>query len=127
MRRRRIQVEIALLHILAVIALRSGQPEEPLFQDWILPVPERYGKAETTLPIGNPEQPVLSPAVGSAASIIVWKIIPTAPVRRIIFPNSAPLPLRKIRSPPSPIFQTRGILRQTLPFNADRRLPLVDF
>ena len=40
-RRRGVEVEVVLLHVLAVIALGVRQPEHPLLQDRIDPVPER--------------------------------------------------------------------------------------
>ena len=45
MARQRVQVPPVLLDILAVIALRAGQPERPLLQDRILAVPQRQAQA----------------------------------------------------------------------------------
>ena len=40
-----IQVPEVLLHILAVVALRSGQAEHALLEDGVLPVPQAQAKA----------------------------------------------------------------------------------
>src|ERR1035437_9999520 len=73
----RIEVEVALLHVFAMVALLIGETEEPFFQDWILAVPQREREAEPTFPVSNAKQPILAPAVSAAARMIVWKIIPT--------------------------------------------------
>jgi hypothetical protein len=36
-----IQITVRLLNVLAVVAFMPGETEEPLFQDWVVPVPER--------------------------------------------------------------------------------------
>src|SRR5215831_14895755 len=66
-RRRRVEVEEALLHVLTVIAFRAGEAEQPLLQDRIAPVPQREGEADAALAIGDAEQPVFAPAIGAEA------------------------------------------------------------
>src|SRR5271166_6095004 len=46
MRWRRVEIEVVLLHILAVITFISCQAKKSLFQDWIMLVPKSYGKAD---------------------------------------------------------------------------------
>ena len=62
--RRAVEIEVIFLHVLAMIALAVGQPEEPLLEDRVLPVPEGQCKAEVLLVIGNAGNAVLAPAVG---------------------------------------------------------------
>jgi hypothetical protein len=50
---RGVEVVIQLLDVLAVVALRVGQAEEPLLEDGILAVPQRDGEAKTALPVGD--------------------------------------------------------------------------
>ena len=45
-RRRRVEVEVVFLHVLAVIALVAGQAEDPFFQDGIALVPQRQGETD---------------------------------------------------------------------------------
>ncbi|MCE3225410.1 MAG: hypothetical protein K0S58_3590, partial [Nitrospira sp.] len=53
MRRRRIEVEVVLLHILAVIAFVAGKSEDSFFQDRVFPVPQGQGKADDLMAIAN--------------------------------------------------------------------------
>ena len=45
-RRRRVEVVVALLDVLAVVAFAVGQAEQPLFQNRIASVPERQREAQ---------------------------------------------------------------------------------
>src|SRR5207249_8524636 len=72
---RRVVVEVALLHVLAVVALGAGEAEQPLLQDRVATVPERDGEAEAALAVREAEQPVLAPAVPAAARVVVGKIV----------------------------------------------------
>jgi hypothetical protein len=60
-----IEVEVVLLDILTVVPLAVGEPEQGLFQDRILLVPQRQRKAELLLIITDAPEPVLTPAVGA--------------------------------------------------------------
>lgn len=67
MGRRRIQIVVELLDILAVVALGAGETEETLLEDRILPVPECETEAETPEAVTETEEPVLTPPVDAAA------------------------------------------------------------
>jgi hypothetical protein len=58
---RRVEVEVALLHVLAVIALAVREAEEPLLEDGILAVPQGQGEAEELPVVGDSPQSVLAP------------------------------------------------------------------
>ena len=75
-RRRAVEVEVVLLHVLAVVALAVGQSEEPLLEDGILAVPQGQREAEVLFVIGNAGDAVLAPAVGARAGMIVGEEIP---------------------------------------------------
>ena len=60
----RVEVEVVLLDVLAVIALGTGQPEEALLDDGVAPVPEREREAEPLVVVGDAADPVLAPAIG---------------------------------------------------------------
>jgi hypothetical protein len=62
MRRRRVEVEVVFLDVLAVVPLAVGQPEEPLLEDRVLTVPQGEREAEELPVVGNARQPVLAPA-----------------------------------------------------------------
>ena len=59
-----VDVEPVLLGILAMVPLQRGEPEQPLLEVRIGPVPEGGGQAEELEAIGNPGDAVLTPAVG---------------------------------------------------------------
>ena len=56
-RRRAVEVEVVLLHILAMVALAVGQPEQALLQNRVPLVPQREGKAQPLLVVGDPPSP----------------------------------------------------------------------
>ncbi len=99
----RVQVPPVLLDVLAVIALRAGQPERPLLQDRVPPVPQRQGQAQPLLDVAEPGQAVLPPPVRPGPRVIVRQIIPRIAVSAVILPDRPPLPLAHIRSPPVPL------------------------
>ena len=107
MRRRAVEIEVKLLHVLAVIAFLIRQPEEPFLDDRILPVPERERYAPVEGIIAESGNTVLTPAVHAAARVIVWKIVPCCAVFAVVFADSAPLPLAQIRSPAAPSVEFR--------------------
>ena len=113
-RRRAVQIVVILLHILAVIAFRSGQTEQPLFQYRVIAVPHGHGKAQVLISITNPCQPVLIPTVGSATRLIVGKVAPTITVRTIVFAYGGPGPFAQIRPPMLPIVCALAVPFQAL-------------
>src|SRR5262249_10192137 len=103
MRRRAVEVEVVFLHVLAVVALAIGQPEEPFLQDRITAVPEREREAEPLLAVGDSGQPVLTPAVGTGTSLVMREVGPRVPVLAVVLPDGAPLPLAEVRAPLLPV------------------------
>ncbi len=103
MGRRRVEVEMALLHVLAVVALGVGQPEKPLLEDGVLAIPQRDGKAQAALPVADAEQPVLAPAVRPAARLLVGEIAPALAIGRVVLAHRAPLPFGEVGSPAFPV------------------------
>ncbi len=53
-RRRAVEIEVILLHILSVVALAIGQPEESLLEDRVPTVPQCQREAQALFVIGNP-------------------------------------------------------------------------
>jgi len=99
----RVQVPPALLDVLAVVALRAGQPEGPLLQDRVAAVPQRQGQAQPLLDVAEPGQAVLAPPVGPGPGVIVRQVVPRIPVGAVVLPHRAPLPLADVRPPPVPV------------------------
>ena len=73
-----VQVPPVLLDVLAVVALRAGQPERALLQDGVAPVPQRQGKAQPLLDVAEPGQPVLPPPVGLRPGVVVRQVVPSS-------------------------------------------------
>jgi len=57
MRRRAVEIEVKFLYILAVIALRIRQPEEPFLDDRIVPVPDASDTHQSSGSLPNPAMP----------------------------------------------------------------------
>jgi hypothetical protein len=110
-----VEVIVKLLDVLAVVALGIGQPKKALLQDRVAAVPQSEAEAEQQLIVGEPAKPILAPAIGSAARMVVWKIPPRIAVLAVILAHRSPLPLAQIRSPASPVnavadrFEARGL------------------
>ncbi len=109
-RRRRVEVEVRLLHILAMIAFRPAQTEEPLLEDRVPAIPKGQRETKPAFPIGDSQQSVLAPTIGSAAALVVGKIVPAVARLRIILAHGAPLALGEIRPPAFPVCLARRVL-----------------
>ena len=116
MRGCRIEVVIQLLDVLAVVALRIGQPEEALFEDRVAAIPQHQREAQPLQLIAEARNAVLSPAEGPAASCVVGDVIPGIPVGAVVLPNRSPLAFAQIRSPTIPIFHPQPLRGQPLFF-----------
>jgi hypothetical protein len=58
-----IQIKVIFLNVLAVVAFMAGETEEPLFQDWVLPVPERKREAYVLVTVAKAGETVFVPPV----------------------------------------------------------------
>ena len=67
MGRGRVEIVVELLDVLAVVALRTGETEEALLEDWILAIPEGETETESAEPVAQPHQTILTPPVDTAA------------------------------------------------------------
>ena len=61
----RVEVEVVLLHVLAMVALIPRQTENPFFQDGIALVPESHSKANVLFPVADSRQSVFVPAIST--------------------------------------------------------------
>jgi hypothetical protein len=109
--RRAVEVEVVLLHVLAVVGFAVGQPEETLLEDRILAVPKGQGKAQVLLVVGDPGQTILAPAIGPRSGMVVGEEVPGVAVLAVILAHRAPLALGKIGAPLLPVsFALTGLL-----------------
>src|SRR3954466_16045322 len=117
MRRGGVEVVVKLLHVLAVVSLRSGQAEKALFQDRVLAVPERKREAEHLAAIADAGDSVLVPAVGARAGVVVREVVPGVAVLAVVLANGAPRALGEVRSPALPVPAVLPRLYQPLLFS----------
>ncbi len=64
-RRRRIEIEVILLHILAMVAFVARQAEHAFFEDGVALIPESKRKAKQLTAVGDAGDSVLVPAVSA--------------------------------------------------------------
>ena len=104
-----VQVEVVLLHVLAVVALRGDDAEEALLEDGVALVPEGERKGQQLVAVADPGQAVLAPAVGPAAGVVVGEAAPRVAVRAVVLADGSPRALGDVR-PPAPPAGERAVL-----------------
>ena len=103
MRRRAVEIIVELLDVFAVIALEIGQPEQPFLQDRVFAVPQRKTEAQQQLIVAEAGDPVLTPAIGAAAGMVMRQVVPSVAIGAVIFAHRPPLPFAEIGSPAPPM------------------------
>src|SRR5947207_1200706 len=85
-----------------MVALVTGEAEDALLQDGIVPVPEGEREAQHLPVVAHAAQAFLAPAVGTAASVVVRHVVPRRAVLAVVLPHGAPSPLAQVRPPSLP-------------------------
>ena len=98
-RRRRVERPPVLLHVFAVIALGVGETEEPFLEDGVVLVPQRDAEAQVLPAIADAAEPVLAPAVGARARVLVGEVVPRRAARAVVLAHGAPLARRQDTDP----------------------------
>ncbi len=88
-----------LLDVLAVVALRPGQAEHPLLEDRVPAVPERERHAQLLADVADAGHPVLAPAVGAGAGVVVREVVPGLAAGAVVLTHRPPGSLREVRAP----------------------------
>ena len=109
MRRRRVEVEVILLHVLAVIALLGREAEEAFLQNGIALIPEREAEAHDLVAVANRRHAVLAPAVGPRARVVVREVSPGVAIRAVILAHAGPRALGDVRPPLVPRGEGVGV------------------
>ncbi len=99
---RGVEVEVALLHVLPVVALRGHEAEEAFLEDGIALVPEGEGEYQDLVAVTEAGQAVLAPAEGPAPGVVVRERIPGRAVRAVVLADGPPRPLRHVGPPAAP-------------------------
>ncbi len=102
-RRCGVKIVVVLFDILPVVALFSGETEEPLFQNGVAPIPHGKRQAEVLVAVGDPADPILTPAVGAASRVVVGKVVPCSSAGTVVLSNRSPGTFAEIGSPVLPI------------------------
>ena len=113
-RGRAVQVEPVVLGVLAVVPLAVRQPEHALLEDGIDPVPQREREAQALMVVADPRDPVLSPAIGPRARLVVREIVPCVAAGAVVLPHGSPLALAEVRPPREPRRPPRPILFKSI-------------
>ena len=98
-----VEVPPVVLDVLTVVGLGPGQPERPLLEDRVAPVPQRQTQAQPLLAVAEAGQAVFAPAVGPGAGVVMGQVVPRLAVGAVILPDRAPLALAQIRTPRIPV------------------------
>jgi hypothetical protein len=69
-----------------MVALIAGEPEQPLLEDRVLPVPQRDREAETLVVVADAEDAVLASAVGPGSRVVVGHGLPGGAVVAVVLP-----------------------------------------
>ena len=118
MRGSRIEMEIILLHVFAVIAFVPVKSKQAFLQYGIAPIPHRQRKTNSLLNVANSSDAVFTPSIRARPRMIVRKIFPRRSVRAVIFADSSPFPRAQIRTPALPVRFMLAPFFQSLVFDA---------
>ena len=102
-------VEVVLLDVLPVVALRVRQPEEALLEDRVLAVPQGQAQAQLALVVADAGHAVLAPAVGPGSGLVVGEVVPGVAVVAVVLADGAPLPLAQVGAPLPPADALPGL------------------
>src|SRR5579875_141778 len=90
------------LDVLAVVALRVGQPEEPLLEPVVVAVPECDAEVEEAEAVADRRHTVLAPAVGTSVRLVERQVVPSVSVRGVVLADGPPLAAGDVRTPQPP-------------------------
>ena len=111
---RAVQVEPVVLGVLAVVPLAVRQAEHALLEDRIDAVPQGEREAQALTVVADPCDPVLSPAIGARARLVVREVVPCVAAGAVVLPHGAPLALAEVRAPREPRRSPRPILFKSI-------------
>src|SRR5439155_19602150 len=112
--RQRIEIEVVLLDVLAVIAFARHQAEIALFENRIALVPERHRPAEDLVSIAEAGDAVLSPAIGLRSGKVWGEERPGVAVLAVVLAHRSPCAVRQIGTPLVPAGALMGVAGESL-------------
>ena len=78
---------------------RVGEAEQALLEDRVRAVPQREREAQLLAVVADPREPVLAPAVGARARLVVGEVAPGVAAVAVVLADRAPLALAQVRAP----------------------------
>src|SRR5215471_10799678 len=97
MGRRAIKVEVVFFYVLTMVPFTIREPEQALLENGVIPVPERQGKAESLLIVGDPRQTVLAPTIRTRTGLVMTEVVPGVAALAVVFAYGPPLPFTEVR------------------------------
>src|SRR5260370_21627473 len=94
------EVEVVFFHVLAVIALISGEAEESFFQNRVAPVPQCQSETHHLVTVADSSDAVFSPPISARTRVVVRKKLPGSAAFTVVVSDPSPLPLGEIGPPP---------------------------
>src|SRR5262249_3515581 len=76
----------------------------------VAPVPEGEAEAEALVVVRDAQQPVLAPAIGPRARVLVGKVLPGRAVDRVVLADGSPLSRGQVGAPAAPVGRPRARL-----------------
>src|SRR5262249_39661215 len=98
---RGVHVPPVFFRVLAVVAFRPGQPEDPLLEDRVLAVPEGQRETEALLVVADATETVLVPPVHPGTGVVVREVAPGGAPLAVVFAAGPPGTFGEVW-PPSP-------------------------
>jgi hypothetical protein len=87
----RVQIEVILFDVFAVISLGTGETEKAFLYDRVFAVPKSQSEAHVLFVIRDAGQAVFPPSVCPRAGVIMGKIVPGVSAVAVVFADRAPL------------------------------------
>ncbi len=122
MARDRVEIEVLLLDVFAMIAFAGDETEVAFLENRIALVPEGHRPAENLIAIAESCDSVLAPAIGFRSRQIVRQERPRIPVLAVVLAPRRPRAVRQVRTPLVPAGALVNVAGKALLF----RIHLVD-
>src|SRR5262249_22421228 len=113
-RRRVVDVEVVLLHVLAVVALTIRQAEIALLEDRVVLVPQSEREAQPLAVVAQARDAVLAPPIGPRSSLVVGEVGPRIAVVAVVLAYRAPLAVAPVGAPATPVASLAGLPQAAL-------------
>jgi hypothetical protein len=98
----RVEIEVVLLDVFAVVSLGRREAEGALFEVWVPLMSECECQDQDLIAVAEPGEIVLTPSIRRVTRQILRREFPGVAFRAVVLADRAPGALRHVRSPTSP-------------------------